>query len=302
MKQINTFSLYELAKALQRLRDIPTDPTLVTKDNAFTLFTAHWWLDNFLEQETIPLDVSLNSAQELSTWLQHTAQKIFAVDVDGAPAIEAYELNLIATRLDNFETVLNAELQKHLTYLVSQIGGLSMPLLVNKAEVNLPEDALPVIPDSVKKDFREAGRCLAFEVPTAAGFHAMRATEAVLRIYYKLVTGNEPDRIDWGTCTQELKKGKANQKIVQVLDQIRDLHRNPLMHPQDFLTMKEAIRLFDIAKSAIGSLAEEIAKLKAVAAAAEAAAENEKAAAALAAKIVPALTDAAPGNAIKIVR
>jgi hypothetical protein len=287
MKQINTFSLYELAKALQRIRDIPTEPTLVTKDHAFTLFTANWWLDSFLKEQTIPLDVSLTPAQELSTWLERMAQKIFAVGVKGAPVIEAHELNLVRTRLDRFETVLNAELQKHLTYLVSQIGGLSMPLLVNKAEVNLPEDALPVIPDSVKKDFREAGRCLAFEVPTAAGFHAMRATEAVLRIYYKLVTGKEPDRIDWGTCTQELKKGRANQKVVQVLDQIRDLHRNPLMHPQDFLTMKDAIGLFDIAKSAIGALAEEIVKLKA----ADAAAEDAKAASALAAKIVPALVE-----------
>ena len=42
------------------------------------------------------------------------------------------------------------------------------------------------------------------------------------------------------------------------------------MHPQEFLSMKEAISLFDIAKSAIGSVAEEIAKLKAAAAAAAA--------------------------------
>ena len=42
------------------------------------------------------------------------------------------------------------------------------------------------------------------------------------------------------------------------------------MHPQEFLTMKEAISLFDIAKSAIGALAEEIAKLNAAAAAIDA--------------------------------
>jgi hypothetical protein len=34
------------------------------------------------------------------------------------------------------------ELQRHQTYLVSQIGGYSMPLLATKAEVNLLEDAL----------------------------------------------------------------------------------------------------------------------------------------------------------------
>jgi hypothetical protein len=143
-----------------------------------------------------------------------------------------------------------------------------MPLLTSKAEVNILEDALGVIEDQAKKDFREAGRCLAFEVPTAAGFHAMRATENVLRQYYSLLLGKPVTRIDWGTCTQELKKAKANQKVVQVLDQIRDLHRNPLMHPQEFLSMKDAISLFDIAKSAIGALAEEISSLQAAATAA----------------------------------
>ncbi len=58
------------------------------------------------------------------------------------------------------------------------------------------------------------------------------------------------------------KKAGADPKVIQVLDQIRDLHRNPLMHPQEFLSMKEAVGLFDIAKSAIASLAEEIEELQ----------------------------------------
>ena len=136
-----------------------------------------------------------------------------------------------------------------------------MPLLIAKAEVNILEGALAVIGDQAKKDFREAGRCLAFEVPTAAGFPAMRATAHVLRQYYTLFTTHPADRKEWATCVNELTKAGAPPKVMQVLDQIRDLHRNPLMHPQDFLSMKDAISLFDIAKSAIGSLAEEIATL-----------------------------------------
>lgn len=43
---------------------------------------------------------------------------------------------------------------------------------------------------------------------------------------------------------------------MDILDHIRDLHRNTLMHPQAFLQMTEALRLFDIAKSAISAMAE----------------------------------------------
>ncbi len=256
MKQVNTYQLYDLGTELQRLRSVPSDSTQLTKDHTSVLWRASFWLENFLDAKTIPLDVTDSAARNLVERLQTLGQKVFRGE-----AVEQWELTTVSNMLSQFETILAAELQKHLTYLVSQIGGYSMPLLVSKAEVNLPEDALAVIPDGARKDFREAGRCLAFEIPTAAGFHAMRATEMVLRQYYELVMKRKSERVEWGTCTQELKKAGANPKVVQVLDQIRDIHRNPLMHPEDFLTMKEAVGLFDIAKSAIGRLAEEIVAL-----------------------------------------
>lgn len=46
----------------------------------------------------------------------------------------------------------------------------------------------------------------------------------------------------------------CKQKILNILDQIRDLHRNPLAH-EVFLEMDEAVELFDTAKSAITAMA-----------------------------------------------
>lgn len=87
----------------------------------------------------------------------------------------------------------------------------------------------------------------------------MRATEKVLRQYYQFVTGKLSKRKDWGSVLADLKKNtKVNPKVVQVLDQIRDLYRNPLMHPETFLTMDEALILFDISKAGIASMAGEI--------------------------------------------
>ncbi|HEX8814751.1 MAG TPA: hypothetical protein VF753_04545 [Terriglobales bacterium] len=262
MKQINTYGLYQLATQLAPLRLLPTDPRQLDK-NDYKMVFAGFWLDQFFNKNLVlPLELSGDAANELSSAMQRVSNKVWA---DPPQEVEAWELNNIREKLDQLETVMALELQRHQTYLVSQIGGYSMPLLATKAEVNILEDALAVIDEQAKKDFREAGRCLAFEVPTAAGFHAMRATENVLRQYYALVMKKPVGKTDWGTCTAELTKAKVNKKVIQVLDQIRDLHRNPLMHPQDFLTMKEAISLFDIAKSAIGSLAEEIAILQAAA-------------------------------------
>ena len=51
---------------------------------------------------------------------------------------------------------------------------------------------------------------------------------------------------------------------MEVLDHIRDLHRNTVMHPEAFLTMTEAQRLFDIAKSAISAMGDRINVLAAL--------------------------------------
>jgi hypothetical protein len=41
---------------------------------------------------------------------------------------------------------------------------------------------------------------------------------------------------------------------VDTLHAIKDNHRNPLMHPEDVLTMHEAVSLFSICQSMIESL------------------------------------------------
>jgi hypothetical protein len=283
MKQINTYALYQLANQLAPLRAVPPDPAQLNRDVGFSLYLANFYIKQFfVEQRLVPLELSSDAAAELSDAIGPIATKLWA---EPPGEVGEWDLRNIQTKLANLETVMGLELQRHQTYLVSQIGGYSMPLLATKAEVNILEDALAIIGEQAKKDFREAGRCLAFEVPTAAGFHAMRATEHVLRQYYTRLTGQPAGRKEWATCVAELTKAGAPAKVMQILDQVRDLHRNPLMHPQDFLSMKEAIGLFDIAKSAIGALAEEVATIEAAAEAAKrAAAEKEHAEAAEAAE------------------
>jgi hypothetical protein len=261
MEQINVNALYDLGKALQPLRLLPGDPANLDQTHTGQLFVAWWYLDNFLKAKTVSLEVADASAQQVLNAINTLSNKLA-----NNRQIHVWELQAVPTVLQTFETVLAAELQKQLTYIVSQVGGYNMQLLVNKAEVNLQEEALEHLPDMGKKDFREAGRAIAFGLWTAAGIHTMRATESLLRKYHKRVTGRDADlqHLDWGTCIQELK-GKAAPKVIQHLDQIRDLHRNPLMHPEEFLDMKEALGLFDIAKSAINALADEIEKLDAAA-------------------------------------
>jgi hypothetical protein len=170
----------------------------------------------------------------------------------------------ITHALEEFETVLGNELPTLDTYIVSKKGIYSTADLVDRAEMAIDESARAHIRKELIEDFKQAGKCLAFELPTAAGFHTMRATEGVLRDYWYLVrnpsTGTTAPEM--AICINELRANGEDPKLMDILDHIRDLHRNTLMHPEAFLTMKEALRLFDISKSAISAMADRIGELK----------------------------------------
>ena len=87
----------------------------------------------------MPLELSGDAAAELSAAIEQVGHKVWA---NTPEKVEDWELRAVITKLTNLETVMALELQRHQTYLVSQIGGYSMPLLSTKAEVNLLEDAL----------------------------------------------------------------------------------------------------------------------------------------------------------------
>ena len=106
----------------------------------------------------------------------------------------------------------------------------------------------------------ECGRCLAFERYTASGFHILRALESEIRDYLIMVTHNMPKKRDWGYYIEELEKNNANQKMLTALDNIRNLDRNPLMHPEDWLRKDDAVGLFNLGKTALHRLITDMKK------------------------------------------
>ena len=103
---------------------------------------------------------------------------------------------------------------------------------------------------------------MAFDLPSATGFHIIRAVEAVIRKYYSVIVKQpvKPKMRNWGTYIRVLSKSGGDPKILAILDQLREMHRNPIMHPQVVLTMTEAEGLFGIAQSAILSMMADIEK------------------------------------------
>ena len=94
----------------------------------------------------------------------------------------------------------------------------------------------------------------------------MRASEAVMHQYYLAVCKPpKPDPLEnWGAYIAELlKSGDSSVKeTVALLKQVKDHHRNLIMHPEVVLSPDEAFTLFEIAKGAMMAMAGKLPEAK----------------------------------------
>jgi hypothetical protein len=240
--------IYNLSTALKPLNTLTTGATI--NESIWVLFNAESELEAFLfssvysatlKATTMPGQVLLQALKKLTT----DANKDRTLDF-----IDTYS---VTNSLATFEAVLTAEMNVCKAYFVTKKRGYDVSDLITQAEVLFPSELVAKVPEAVP-DIQQAGKCIAFEIPTAAGFHLMRALELVLRLYFDAVGKGEP-RPTTNNMGDYLRimsdKNLGDAKAVAVLKQIKDLHRNEFIHPETTLTLDQAIALLGIAQSAI---------------------------------------------------
>ena len=162
-----------------------------------------------------------------------------------------------------FETVLDEEIASAPIFCLERIGNLSTDNLLDGASKGYAPEVLKVLPPNCIVEIDEAGRCLAYERATASGFHILRAVELSIKRYLTLIPGfTMPplNRQNWGEFIKLLKDNGASKKVTDALQNIKENYRNPLMHPEDSLEIKESISLFSVCQGMIESLVDEIQK------------------------------------------
>jgi len=184
----------------------------------------------------------------------------FTARTDFDSELTFFEANEITKTAADFETVLRSELLVADVYYVTKKGGYDTGDLLGNAERNFPAELGVKVPRAIG-DIRQAGKSLAFELSTASGFHVLRGTETVVRSYWDAVAGGapHPKLKTIGSYAKQLEDKKLGKvKTVETLKQVASLHRNPLMHPDESLSLEDAISLFGICSSAINAMLKEI--------------------------------------------
>lgn len=261
MEKINLPLFYDLGShlnALTKLNPETSDVLDIIVESIDTQFTIKSLLQSFPI-----LTVSRAAARQLSEAIDELIDTGFPMpDKPHDPARSKFRQAV--SKAKEFETILIAELQTLATYHVTQKAIYSTTDLVDRAENIFLPPTLQKLGPEVLEEVRQSGRCLAFEIATASAFHMMRATELVMREYYisvcKPTAGAKTKLDNWGAYITELKNSPAPEvkEVVAILQQIKDRHRNPIMHPEVVLSPDEAFTLFEIAKAAIIVMADQL--------------------------------------------
>ncbi len=176
-----------------------------------------------------------------------------------------YELN--RQEADDFgeevkivRAVLEAECLTKVAYVPSE-KRFDVRRLLDDAPSLLAPDAFQKLPDVAAHDMREAGRAIAFNLPTAAAFHLLRATEATLRAYYlNRVRRGRVRPLLWGPMVASLRSRRRppDPVLISNLDNIRLAFRNPTAHPEKVYDIDEAQDLFGLCIEVLNRMAREL--------------------------------------------
>lgn len=162
-----------------------------------------------------------------------------------------------------FEKIVYAEASTKKIYVLPQRRFNADSLLSNPQNL-LKAGSFQKLSAIAQVDFASAGRCLLFGEATAGAFHILRATEETLRLYYfHHRRSNRLTKPLWGPILSELRAKKTSKPpkvLLDSLDMVRGMYRNPTQHPDATYDIESAQDLFGVCLDLIGEMASELPK------------------------------------------
>lgn len=251
MQRVDGFYLYLVGSQIHPLAEISVQgvlPAPTYERVRFPVYIAESAVEMLITRSIFRLRTSVQSGHTLLDAIRQLKAKIENPITDTSKPVEWYDAYQIASVLTAFEAVLGAELSLLPLYVVTQKAGYDTIILIDQGAACFPADVWTKAPEAVA-DLQQGTKCIAFEVFTASGFHFHRANEAVLRKYWDAATkGRERPKSgnmgDYLNAMEQQDIGDA--KVRTALRDLKNLHRNPLIHPEHSInTAEEAIALMN---------------------------------------------------------
>lgn len=280
VKRVNLVEYFDLSEALY----VAKKGTELESSKGINVYVSVWSLTAKLKA-FVADDNGFSACKHVANSLADAIQNWIAKNVmeDANPVAfdtakfekdyYKWQYGEIATKIDAFRSVFEAECRDVDVYSVGQVSIYKTSALVSAGAGLLPTEMHSKVGIEVLEEFNNAGRCLAFSLPTACGFHALRGLELVMDSYLRSF-GVTKKMNSWNDYIVEAKKlveatgkgRKPSAKVTTMLDRMRELDRNPLMHPRNTLDDMSANTLFQLAGITVVEMVKDMAQQEAVAA------------------------------------
>ena len=255
--------LYGLGLSMQPLRTIHENETY--NDVLHKCFFAKGNLEAFISNSVYSgaFRLMVEPAQSLIKTLGDIYQEVTKQE-KLHEKLDSMLLYNLTTGIHEFESVFKAEFRHGNLFLATQKGAYDLRTLIERGELLFPTNFNELFPEALK-DVQDGARCLVYEMYTASGFHFHRANESVLLKYLKSVGVKKPTNRNMGAYIKALESSgdakKAPDEIIICLKNLKDLHRNPLIHPGLSIdNVDDALALINAIHTAITAMMKEITK------------------------------------------
>jgi hypothetical protein len=260
IKLSNLCGLYKLGKDFQDLRE-----GLTEKDTRSTIIArcikVKENMESILFDKIIPLVAVKKWAKDIFDYIENNVTGIEGqhsrASIKWHEPLKIDFIWELKNYIERYEAALSEELSQVPAYVVTKKGNLSTESLVEGASNGYCKRTIDLIDEFIRFEIDEAGRCLAFGLFTACGFHILRSVEVAIKGYIVAAKGSLPKNRNWGEYIVQLEDIGASSNLIDNII-ILKTKRNPLMHPQDKLEEEEGISLFNICNSAMDELIKDV--------------------------------------------
>lgn len=264
MKKIDANIYVTLGEHLQHCRTFNHETTSPSFN--FALTNLKYAISPVISDQSLKSRTIDTPAQTLISTVDrilkhHTTGNGYLANIKDPASQLGYEAPALQAAISDLSTALRQGLPTLNIYAASAQGTHDLNLLINSAGESTFGPLSKYISSSVTKDFDDAGRCLAFGLYTAAGYHSARACEGMLREYAKkFLTQEEVDSAKMmgqliGALDKVSNARKPDAKVLDRAKRVKDYDRNELMHPGRALSQIDARSVFSIAGELIGMIA-----------------------------------------------
>ncbi len=189
---------------------------------------------------------NLKVTQRAAGQLAEFRDDLLATDSDHELTQE--EANQLQDTMGEVRNTLMAEAAGNIAFIVTD-KRIDVNKLISDMPALMAPEVFDALPEIAQYDFQEAGKCIAFERPTAGAFHILRGTEAVLKQFYCSIVKRSRGELMWGHMLKSLQQRKSKpppDALLRNLDNIRVLFRNPTQHPEKIYDIQEVQDLFNL--------------------------------------------------------